>query len=366
MKIKIFLVALFITTAAYGQTKTGSYDAAIRASKDSVTTLMKKIKIPGLALTVMVNGKIILSEGFGFADLEQKVAVSPSKSRFRIGSISKSLTAAGLAKLYEQKKIILDSSVYFYLPNYPKYKYKPTIRQVAGHLAGVRHYKDDEWRSSKHYNTVDEGLTMFQNDSLLFVPGSKYQYSSYGFNLLSAAMEKAAGKDFLTFITDEVFLPLKLSNTSADQNASIIENRTRFYDLVDGGWVNSPYVDNSCKWAGGGFISSSEDIAVFGNALLDDQFLKKETIQLFATPQKLNNGSATSYGIGFFSGKDHYQRQHFGHSGGSVGGTTDMVIYPDQKIVVVILTNMSAVDLGGISREIANLFIDDGKQKKKK
>jgi CubicO group peptidase (beta-lactamase class C family) len=276
------------------------------------------------------------------------------------------LTAAGLAKLYEQKKIILDSSVYFYLPTYPKNKYRPTIRQVAGHLAGVRHYKDDEWRSSKHYNTVGEGLTMFQNDSLLFAPGSKYQYSSYGFNLLSAAMEKAAGKDFLAFITDEVFSPLKLNNTSADQNTLIIENRTRFYDLVDGGWVNSPYIDNSYKWAGGGFISSSEDIAVFGNALLGDQFLKKETIQLFTTPQKLNNGSATSYGLGFFSGKDHYKRQHFSHSGGSVGGTTDMVIYPDQKVVVVILTNMSAADLGGTSREIANLFMEDGSRKMKK
>lgn len=363
MKIRLFLISLLISAGVCGQTKTGSYDAAIKASKDSIAALMKKIKIPGVALTVMVNGKIIVSEGFGFADLEQKVPVSPSKSRFRIGSISKSLTAAGLAKLYEQKKIILDSSVYFYLPDYPKYKYRPTIRQVAGHIAGVRHYKDDEWKINKHYNTVAEGLTIFQNDSLLFVPGSKYQYSSYGFNLLSAAMEKAAGKDFLTFITDEVFLPLKLTNTSADQNTPIIENRTRFYDLADGRWINSPYVDNSYKWAGGGFISSSEDIAVFGNALLDDKFLKKETIQLFTSPQKLNNGSNTSYGMGFFSVKDHYQRQHFGHSGGSVGGTTDMVIYPDQKIVVVILTNMSAADLGGISREIGNLFISSPKQK---
>jgi CubicO group peptidase (beta-lactamase class C family) len=97
--------------------------------------------------------------------------------------------------------------------------------------------------------------------------------------------------------------------------------------------------------------------------LLDDKFLKKETIQLFTTPQKLNNGSNTSYGMGFFSGKDRYQKHYFGHSGGSVGGTTDMVIYPEQKVVVVVLTNMSGARLGGFSREIANLFISQPKQK---
>jgi serine beta-lactamase-like protein LACTB, mitochondrial len=123
--------------------------------------------------------------------------------------------------------------------------------------------------------------------------------------------------------------------------------------------VNSRYVGNSYKWAGGGFISSSEDIARFGNALLNNTFLKPETIVIFTTPQKLNNGSATTYGMGFGSGKDRYQKFNFGHSGGSVGGTTDMVVYPNEKIVVVLLANMSGANLGGITREIAHQFMEN-------
>jgi serine beta-lactamase-like protein LACTB, mitochondrial len=361
MKLRLTCIVLVTICSIGNAQKNSAYQQAIQASRDSIHALMKRNQIPGVALTVSVNGKIISSEGFGYADLEQKVSVNPAKTKFRIGSISKALTAAGLAKLYEQKKIILDSSLYFYLPGFPKHQYRPTIRQLAGHIAGVRHYKGNEWYNTQHYNTVSEGLAMFKDDSLNFRPGNKYQYTSHGFNLLSAAMEKAAGKDFISFMSDEVFTPLQLTNTTADLNDNIIEYRTRFYDVKDHKWVNAPYVDNSYKWAGGGFISSAEDIEKFGRALLGESFLRKETIQYFTTPQKLNDGSFTTYGMGFFSGKDHKQKSYFGHSGGSVGGTTDMVIYPNEKVVVVILTNLSGANLGAMARYIANLYMPKSK-----
>jgi CubicO group peptidase (beta-lactamase class C family) len=354
--ISICLISL-ASLSACAQPKS-NYKNAIAASRDSVQTLMKRRAIPGVAVTVMVDGKIAWSEGFGFADLEQRVKVDPAKTKFRIGSISKSLTAAGLAKLYEANKIILDSTIYFYLPNYPKYKYKFTIKQLGGHIAGVRHYKGNEWYSTQHYYTISEGLTMFKDDSLNFKPGLKYQYTSHGFNLLSAVMEKAAGENFLTYIQNNVFTPLNLTNTKPDVNDSIIDSRSRFYEMRNSKIKNAPYVDNSYKWAGGGFISSSTDIAAFGSALLRNDFLKPETIRLFTTPQKLNDGSSTTYGIGFASGKDSKQNSWFGHSGGSVGGTTDMVIYPEQKIVVVVLTNLSDAKLGAISRQVAQAFIE--------
>jgi CubicO group peptidase (beta-lactamase class C family) len=171
-------------------------------------------------------------------------------------------------------------------------------------------------------------------------------------------MEKASGREFLDLINEEVLLPLKLSNTSPDKNDSIIYNRTGFYEVKNGNWVNAPYVDNSYKWAGGGFISTSEDIAKFGDALLRDDFLKKETIDLFTTAQKLNDGSVTTYGMGFGSNKDYAGKFYFGHSGGSVGGTCDMVIYPESKIVVVVLTNLSDVRLSNIAKRIANFMIE--------
>ncbi len=358
MKVNTLMLLVCITsTVAFTQNIRGDFATSIKHSKDSIQKLILRKKIPGASVTVMVDGKTVWSEGFGYADLEQKVAVNPSKTKFRIGSISKSLTAAGLAKLYEANKIILDSSIYYYLPSYPKLKYRPTVRQIAGHIGGVRHYKDNEWYNAQHYSTVTAGIAMFKDDSLNYKPGTKYQYTSHGFNLLSAVMEKASKQDFLRFIKKEVFNPLKLNNTCADQNDSIIDSRSRYYDVQFARVVNSPYVDNSYKLAGGGFISCSEDIAVFANALLGNAFLKQETIKLFTTAQQLSNGSKTTYGIGFATGQDSKKHNYFGHSGGSVGGTSDMVIYPEDKIVVVILTNLSNAQLGSMAKDIAHLYI---------
>jgi CubicO group peptidase (beta-lactamase class C family) len=359
MKFRSILLAVLCFHAAHGQSiSEKKYAKAILTATDSITRLMKNKSIPGLSVTVCVDGKMVWSQGFGFADLEQRVVVNPSQSRFRIGSISKSLTAGALGKLYEQKKIILDSSIYYYVPDFPRKRYRPTIRQISGHLGGVRHYKGQEFLSSKHYNTVREGLSLFENDSLLFKPGTQFQYSSHGFNLLSAAMEKASGKNFLTLMQESVFDPLGMKNTSADVNDSIIDHRTRFYQREGKGWSNAPYVDNSYKWAGGGFISTSEDIARYANALLRGDFLKKETITLFTTSQKLPDKKPTWYGIGFGAEVDPKGIPFFGHSGGSVGGTTDMVIYPDKKITVVVLTNLSSASLGEISNRIAYLFME--------
>lgn len=358
MKVRFLLFGIFIATTSLAQkNKPNAYQESIRCSTDSIRKFILQKNIPGLAITVYANEKKVWSEGFGFVDLENHVAVDPQKTKFRIGSISKALTAAGLARLFEAQKIILDSSIYFYLPDYPKYRYRPTLRQLAGHLAGIRHYKGDEFYSSRRYQSVSEGLSMFKDDTLLFKPGTQYQYSSYGFNLLSAAMEQASGKDFLRFMKEEVFDPLGLKNTVPDMNDSIIDHRTRFYMKQGNRWLNAPPVDNSYKWAGGGFLSTSEDIAAFGNALLTTTFLKKETLQYFTTPQKLENGNPTTYGLGFSCRKDKQGRFYFGHSGGSVGGTSDMVIYPEEKVVVVLLTNLSNASLGNIANQIAELFM---------
>lgn len=357
MKIKLLFLVVLAGISACSQTGKKSYQSAISDSRDSINRLTERAKIPGLAVTVMIKGEVVWSEGFGHADMEQDVHVDPAHTKFRIGSISKALTAAGLAKLYEQQTIILDSSIYFYLPNYPLHQYRPTVRQLAGHIAGVRHYKGDEFLNTRNYPTVTDGLSMFKDDSLLFQPGQRFEYTSHGFNLLSAVMEKAAAKEFLSFMQETVFDPLNLTETCADKNDSIIASRTRFYEISNDRPINAPYVNNSYKWAGGGFISTSVDIARFGNALLGDSFLKKETITLFHSPQELNDGTFTDYGMGFFSGKDGKQRSYFGHSGGSVGGTTDMVIYPEEKIVVVILTNLSSAQLGDMTTHLANLYL---------
>ncbi len=356
MRKYTILILFTIHFVSNGQER-GFHQKAISQSRDSILSLMERSVIPGLAIAVSIDGKLVWSEGFGYADLEQGVRVDPATTRFRIGSISKSLTAAALGKLLEKGRIQLDSSIYYYLPDYPRHKYRPTVRQVAGHIGGIRHYKENEFLISKHFESVTAGLTIFKDDSLLFAPGTGYQYSSHGFNLLSAILEKATKSDFLALMRETVFDPLGLLNTAPDLNDSIIAGRTRFYELRDGRWVNAPYVDNSYKWAGGGFISSAEDICRFGNALLSNNFLQRETIETLTASQKLADGSLTGYGIGFATGKDFSGATFFGHTGGSVGGTSEMVIYPEQRIVVVLLTNLSNARMRQMARQVAHLFM---------
>lgn len=297
--------------------------------------------VPGLALAVAVDGKIVYSEGFGYADLEERVPVWPT-TKFRIGSISKPLTATALMELVEAGKVDLDAPVQKYVPSFPEKGATMTVRMVAGHLAGIRHYRDDEFLIQKHYANVLDGLKIFENDPLVAPPGTKFSYSSYGFNLLSAVIESAAGENFLSYMQQRVFTPLGLVHTTADQNTQIIEQRSRFYELPkDGAVENAPYVDNSYKWAGGGFLSTPEDLVRFGSSLLQPGLLKVDTLKTMFTPQKTKSGESIEYGIGWFINKSHSGKQTYQHSGGSVGGTSQLILYPETHIVVALVTNLS-------------------------
>jgi CubicO group peptidase (beta-lactamase class C family) len=297
--------------------------------------------IPGFSVTVAHDGKIIYSEGFGFADLEARVPAKPT-TKFRIASVSKPLTAVALVKLVEQNKIDLDAPIQKYVPSFPDKGELITPRLLAGHLGGIRHYKEGEFYIQKHYNTVLEGLSIFKDDPLVDPPGTKFHYSSYGFNLLSAAIESACAKDFLSCIHDLEFAPLGLNDTVPDQPAEIISQRSRFYvHEEDAPLQNAPYVDNSYKWAGGGFLSTTEDLAHFGSALLQPGFLDKDSLGLLFTSQKTKSGEETGYGMGFSVGKSKSGQRIFHHSGGAVGGTSQLIIYPDQKLVIAMICNYS-------------------------
>jgi serine beta-lactamase-like protein LACTB, mitochondrial len=296
---------------------------------------------PGLALAVAVDGKIVYSEGFGFADLEERVPVWPT-TKFRIGSISKPLTATALMELVEAGKIDLDAPVQKYVPSFPDKGAVMTVRMVAGHLAGIRHYNGDEMTIQRHYDNVLDGLKIFENDPLVDPPGAKFHYSSYGFNLLSAVIESASGVPFLVYMQEHVFTPMGLVHTTADQNTQIIEQRSRFYELAkDGHQENAPYVDNSYKWAGGGFLSTAEDLVRFGSQLLQPGFLKVGSLELLFTSQKTKAGEETHYGMGWGVSKTPSGQRIYEHSGGSVGGTSQLIVYPDSHVVVALVTNLS-------------------------
>ena len=334
-------------------------DPKIKEAEDYLEQLRVESESIGWTATVSVDNEIVFSKGFGLANYEQQVPVYPEKTKFRIGSISKALTAAGLGILIEEGKIDLDAPVQKYVPDFPEKKYEITTRQVAGHLAGIRHYNGNEFLSSKYYPTVKDGLTIFMNDTLLFEPGTQYSYSSYGFNLLSAVMEGASSQEFLHFMQTRVFDPLGMKETTAERMDSLILFRAGYYDMNNGKVINAPFVDNSYKWAGGGFISTSEDLVRFGNGMLNNTLFSEEVKQQLITPQTLANGETTEYGMGFFSGIDEFGRSYYGHAGGSVGGCSNLIIYPKEKMVVAVITNDTNAKVGNDLFKIADFLLED-------
>ncbi len=311
--------------------------------------------IPGFAIAVAVDGRIVWSEAFGYADLAAHTPATPA-TQFRIGSVSKPLTATALGQLVEAGKLDLDAPVQRYVPSFPDKGAPITTRLVGGHLAGFRHYQGNEFLLNRHFATVTEGLTIFENDSLLFPPGTRFSYSTYGFNLLGAVVEGASGEEFLAYMSRHVFGPLHLRSTAPDKNDSLIPNRTRFYDrAAEGTFAVAPQVDNSYKWAGGGFLSTAEDLTRFGSALLSPGFLKAETLELLFTAQHTTAGEATPYGIGWFVARDSLGHRSVYHGGGSIGGTTAFGVDRDSRLVIALVTNLTEARLGP-AQEIRALF----------
>ena len=357
-KLKLFL--LLLLTAHIGHAQSLSEQVTVK-----LDSFVKASKAPGLAMSVSIKGNLVYSKGFGYSDLEMGKKVNPSTTQFRIGSVSKTVTAAGLALLYEQGKVDLDAPIEKYVPMWPQKKHPITLRQLAGHLAGIRHYRGPEFISSKNYPTVTDGLAIFMNDSLINEPGTQYFYSSYGWNLISVAMEKANGGgtflqsgDFLQFMQQSVFNVLNMDNTKAEDMNQEWPDRTKFYNRAGGGVVKATYVDNSYKWAGGGFIGTTEDLCKFGQAHMSEGFLKQSTLDEWMKSQNTRDGKATNYGIGWRTFPRPSGLVYYGHSGGSVGGTTYFLIHKPTETVLAITANLSNLNYGGIQFDLMDLFVN--------
>jgi serine beta-lactamase-like protein LACTB len=333
----------------------GIYTSAVEESRTLVWDRMAEIGIPGLSVAVAVDGEVVWAEGFGMADLENSVAVRPD-TRFRIASISKALTAAAVGVLVQEGRLDLDAPVQNYVPSFPLKRWPVTTRHLGGHVAGVRHYLGEEFASAVYYDDVVEALAIFEADTLLFEPGTDYSYSTYGWNLVSAVVQGASGRPFLRYMRDEVLDPLDLDETVAEYVDSIIPGRARFYLRGENRRiVNAPFVDNSNKWAGGGYLSTARDMARYGSSYLDHRILDPATVEILWTPQTTRAGESTGYGIGWSQAEVDGVR-HVWHTGGAMGGSTILTLRPDDGVVVAILTNLDSVRHVELSRAIGTLF----------
>jgi CubicO group peptidase (beta-lactamase class C family) len=342
-----------------------TWRGAVGQARQIVRTSLTEQNLPGLSVAVGVDGDIVWSEGFGWADLEKRVPVAPD-TRFRIGTASTVLTSAAVGLLLEKDRLKLDDDIQVYVPEFPKKPWPVTLRQVMGHVAGVRSDGGDEGPLfSEHCQRPVDGLQHFAGESLRFEPGTEYRYSRYGWIVVSAAIEAAAEKPFLVFMREQIFDPLGMNDTRADAATEAAAGQAsayfpRFAANPRYGPDPMRQLDYSCYAGSSVFVSTPSDLVRFAMAIESGKLLRPATVELLQTSQRLRSGKETGYGLGWdletvaLAGT---QTREVGHDGDSLGGTVaSLLTFPEHGIVVAVTSNISYADTFAVGSKIAEAF----------
>jgi CubicO group peptidase (beta-lactamase class C family) len=340
---------------------------AVEQGRQIVRAGLTGQNLPGLSVAVGAGGHIVWAEGFGWADLEKRQPVAPD-TRFRIGTASTALTSAAAGLLLEQGRLKLDDEIQTYVPAFPRKQWPVTLRHLMGHTAGIGTDGGDEGPLlSAHCEQPVDGLRHFAGKPLLFEPGTAYRYSSYGWILVSAAVEAAADEPFLRFMRRQVFEPLGMDDTKADSVTEPVPNRATFYFprfAADPryGLHLMRKIDYSCYAGSSAFLSTPSDLVRFGMAINGGRLLQPATVQLLQTSQRLPPGQETGYGLGWdletvaLAGD---QTRSAGHDGASLGGmVASLLTFPDRGIVVSVTSNISYADTFDLAVRIAQAFAE--------
>lgn len=336
-----------------------SFEEAKAEAEKILYYLIQEEIIPGASVTVTKQGKIIWQGGYGYADISKKTPVDPQKTIFRVASMSKAITGVLLARLQEQKKFDWNLSLYEYVPNFPPKPFDFTIKQLAGHLAGIRSYKANEYTLNKKYS-IEEGIDLFKDDILQSAPGTKFLYSSYGINLISLAIEKCLNKKFEDIAKDEIFKPLNMWRTFPDRG-KIITDEAIPYTRTKKGLDKATEVNNYFKLAGGGFLSTSHDIAKMGTAIERHSFLSQAVENEMLKKQCTTDDVEINYGIGWQNQRDWNGRDYFGHTGMGVGGFGWLSVYPNEQVVIVMLFNVTDPQISIYLQRLTDFILEGAK-----
>jgi CubicO group peptidase (beta-lactamase class C family) len=320
-----------------------------------VQSEMARLGIPGLTAALATDLQLRWTAGFGLADLENAVAATPD-TVYRLGSISKPITAVAVMQLSERARLDLDLPVQRYVPAFGEKEWPVTSRQLLAHLGGVRHYAPGEFEQTRHYSSLGDSLAIFAADPLVHEPETRFLYSTYGYNLLGSVVEAASGAAFLDYLEQNVFEPAAMAHTQADDVFRIIPHRARGYQRGPGGdLLNSSLADTSHKIPGGGLCGTAADAVRFACALQAGILLQKGTFEQMLVRQKTRDRRLTGYGLGWTVGRRAGQREAW-HTGGQQRVSTVLYMQPDRRLAVAVLANLEGVqpDLLELARRIAD------------
>ena len=327
-------------------------DAAAQAQMDAQ-------KLVGLGVGLIIDGEMAHLAGYGFADREAGIEVDPRKTMFRWASISKPLTAVAAVQLWEAGVLDLDQPIHDLVPEFPDQGQPITMRQLLGHLGGIVHYSNGKviktkvkYEQENPYSDVIVALDKFKASPLVNTPGEEFAYSTHGFILASAVIQRAGKVAFHQQVHDGIAAPLGMKTLRPDYQWEEIPDRAVGYRKPK---KESTDTDVSWKLAGGGFISTVEDLLLFAKGLLDGKLVSARGYDLMWTPQVKSDGTPTTYGLGFGIGGEGLDYQIV-HSGSQEKTRTLMVVFPRQNSAMVIMTNCEYADIQELAQALAPLL----------
>lgn len=307
-----------------------------------VTQRMGAERIPGVTVGFS-QGDVEWVKGYGYADLENRVPAT-ARSSYRLASVTKPMTAVAILQLVEQGKVDLDAPVQTYVPYFPVKPFPVTVRQLLGHLGGIDAYRDSKVEQHfKEHKDTRQSIAVFEQFDLIAEPGTRFRYTSYGYNLLGAVIEGASGESYGGYMRRHVWGPLGMDATVMDEPDAVIAHRVRGYRLAGKELKNSEFVDISSRFSAGGTRSSVPDMLAFGRGVHEGKILSAASVAAMVQPMATRAGRLTNYGMGWelFPTGGRYA---IAHSGQQPETVTYLYSFPSRKLTIAVAANLERVN----------------------
>jgi D-alanyl-D-alanine carboxypeptidase len=329
---------------------------------DYVVTQMTQRQVPGVALAVVRDGKIMKSRGYGKANLELGVPVT-EETVFEIGSITKQFTATLIMMLVEDKKLTLEDKVTAYFTNAPATWTNVTIRHLLTHTSGIKNYTGlPGYECSRHLRS-DQFVEAIGQHPLASEPGEKFAYCNSGYNLLGFILEKVTGKSYWQVLQERIFTPAGMKASQSRDLNRIIRNRACGYEKENNQLVNRDS-DLTDVFSAGAIASTVLDMLKWHFALESGKLVKKASLEQMWSPYKLKNGQLYTYGFGWRL-DDYKGTRCIGHSGSTSGFSSSLQQFPNLKLTVIVLTNSGESGVASVfARGIAEFYLANPKMAK--
>lgn len=299
-------------------------------------------RIPGVTVGFS-QGDVEWVKGYGYADLENRVPAT-ARSSYRLASVTKPMTAVAILQLVEQGKVDLDAPVQTYVPYFPVKPFPVTVRQLLGHLGGIDAYRNSQVEQHfKEHKDTRQSIAVFEQFDLIAEPGTRFRYTSYGYNLLGAVIEGASGESYGGYMRRHVWGPLGMDATVLDDPDAVIAHRVRGYRLAGKELKNSEFVDISSRFSAGGTRSSVPDMLAFGRGVHDGKILSAASVAAMVQPMATRAGRLTHYGMGWeiFPTGGRYA---IAHSGQQPETVTYLYSFPSRKLTIAVAANLERVN----------------------